>query len=294
MNVWILRLLAVFSLSALVGCANLSAIQAFGKLSSDAAGYTKLTQEYASSPARSKQFTLASENEQREAMEVSATSRKGDVAALALYHATLSEYMAAVADLAADEATSFDDEIGKLSDAALKQGYIEEREAKAVKSIGTLIAGALTDYYRQRKLKQVISQADAPLQIVVSAMRKIVGKAYASSLENERSFVRSYYRNLEQRARFDDKQSALAERIYAEGSQKQAEFDQRLAAARHYDTVLKVIGEAHHQLFANSEQVGSAEIQRQLTQYVKRIRATYKAVRGESVSGDDVAAAAAK
>jgi hypothetical protein len=281
MGTWFKRFAAVALFAVLTGCANLSAIQEFGKLSADAASYTKLTQEYASSPTRSKQYTLASEEDKRKALDALAETRKAQVASLQLYHSTLFEYMTAISDLASDEVVSFDDELGGLADAALKQKYIKESEAKAVKSLGTILASAATDFYRQRKLKEVIGQADAPLQTVIGAMHTIVVGGYASSLENEKAYARSYYRNLEARARNDDKQTVLAERLYGERIAKEAELDGRITASEQYGNVLKAIGSAHHKLFEQRDKVSDAEVQRQLKQYVKKIWAGYKAVQAE-------------
>lgn len=292
MKSWLARLFFALSFAALTGCANMAAIQEFGKLSADAASYTKLTEQFASSPTRAKLYTFASEEGARKAMDASAIKRKESVRGASLFHAALSEYMTAVADLAGDEATSFDAEIGALADAALAQSYIKESEAKAVKSIGSIVASAATDFYRQRKLKEVIGEADAPLQVVVTAMSDLVSKAFVASLRDEQVTARSYYRNLEQRTRQDDKQSAAAERIYAEGAQKQVELADSIAAAREYAKVLKNIGAAHHELYKQRDKVSDAEVQRQLKQYVRKIRVAYKAARKEGGSSDDEAAAA--
>lgn len=292
MKTWFVRALAVLSLAALTGCANMAAIQEFGKLSADAASYQKLTAEFAGMPTRGKLYTFSSEEDSRKRMDALAEQRKAPVKAANLFQAALSEYLTAVADLAGDEVVSFDAEIGGLAEAALAQKYIKESEAKAVKAIGGIIASAATDFYRQRKLKEVIGDADAPLQIVVAAMVDLVSKTFVASLETEQAFARTYYRNLEQRARHEDKQLAAAERIYTEGAHKQVELAESIAAARAYAKTLQNIGAAHHELYQQRERVSDAEVQRQLRHYVKKIWVGYKATRKEAVSGDDAPATA--
>ena len=96
----VIRLASALVLTLLAGCANLTGIQEFGKLSADSAGYTKLTEEYASSPSRRKQYTFASESKLRDTRDEEAAQREPQTQRLMLYHKTVSEYMKAVADLA--------------------------------------------------------------------------------------------------------------------------------------------------------------------------------------------------
>lgn len=279
----VIRLTSALVLTLLAGCANLAAIQEFGKLSADSAGYTKLTEEYASSPSRRKQYTLSTETKQREKLDEQGAQRQPQIQRLLLYHKTVSEYMKAVADLAADEATSFDEEIGGLADAAIKEKYIEEDKGKAVKSISSAIASALTDFYRQRKLKQVIDMANAPLQLVLGDMTTLVS-AYEESLRIEQADAQRYFRALESTARHQDKQNAAAEQIWAHMLERDVQMKDRVEAAAQYGKVLQKIGEAHQKLYDNRDKVSDAEVQRQLRQYSKQIYAAYKVARGESAS----------
>lgn len=279
----IIRLTSALVLTLLASCANLAAIQEFGKLSADSAGYTKLTEEYASSPRRRKQYTLSTDCKQRERLDEQTAQRQPQIQRLMLYHKTVSDYMKAVADLASDEATSFDEGIGGLADAAIKEKYIEEDKAKAVKSIASAIASAVTDFYRQRKLKQVIDKANAPLQLVLGDMATLV-KAYEESLRIEKEDAQGYFRTLESTARHQDKQSATAELIRSHGLERDLQLKDRVEAAAQYGKVLQKIGEAHQKLYDNRDKVSDAEVQRQLRQYSRQIFAAYKVARGESAS----------
>ena len=275
MKLWFARLVAALSFITLAGCANMAAIQEFGKLSADAAGYTKLADEYASSPTRNQQYTFAAEKAARDTMVRQAAERRAQVERLRLLQKTLAAYMSTVADLAGDEVTSYDTEIGSLTDAAVAQNYISDNDAKAVKSILSIIASAATDFYRQRKLREVVEVANAPLQQVVQSMVGI-DKAYVESLKTEQDVVVSYYRNMEMKAR-DDKQSALAEQFFSTGQVKQVEFTDRVAAVNSYSNTLETIGKAHADLYANRDKISDKEVQRQVRAYVKKIYAGYKA-----------------
>lgn len=274
---------AAFLCFLLAACANLGAIREFGEISSDSAGYTQLTTEYATSPDRRKQYTFASENEQRSTLDGQAAERNAQVQALLLYHRAVSEYMQALAELASDKPTSFDSEIGGLADAAVKAEYIQQAEGDAIKTIASAIANAATDFYRQRKLKQVIGEANAPLQLVLSDMSTLV-RGYEESLCIEQTDARSYYRRLEQMARHDDKKSVEAERVWGDGQARDTAIDHRLVAAKAYQNTLKRISEGHQSLYDNRDRISKAEVQSQIRRYAGLIQSSYKAVKDYSSS----------
>jgi len=272
--------MSVLVFTLMTGCADLAAIQKFGKLSADSAGYTKLTEEYASSPIRRKQYTFSEDSKQREILDGLAAKRQPQVQMLMLYHKTVSEYMKAVASLAADEAVSFDENITGLANAAVKAKYIDEEKAKAVKSIASTMASTLTDVNRQRKLIELIDKANAPLQLVLNDMA-IVVKAYEKSFKIEKSDAKIYFNDLEMMARKDDKQTAIAELIWAHGEERGIQLNDRIVAAAQYDKVLQEIAEAHQKLYDNRNKISDKVVQRQLRQYSEQIYATYKVVRAK-------------
>ena len=148
--------------------------------------------------------------------------------------------------------------------------YIEDDKAKAVKSIASAVASALTDFYRRRKLKQVIEKANGPLQLVLGDMAMQV-TAYEESLRIERADAQRYFRSLELTARHQDKQTAAAERIWADGIERDVQLKDRAEAAAQYGKTLQKIGEAHQKLYDNRDKVSDAEVQKQLRQYSKQL-----------------------
>jgi hypothetical protein len=77
--------------SFLAGCANLGAIQEFGKLSADSAGYTKLTDDYLAGPSNQKKYTLTSEADKRDELDRLSKERAKQGDQLGLYHITRRE-----------------------------------------------------------------------------------------------------------------------------------------------------------------------------------------------------------
>ena len=153
----------------------------------------------------------------------------------------------------------------------------------AVKSIASAVASALTDFYRQRKLKHVIELANSPLQLVLGDMDTLV-KAYRESLEVERADARRYFKSLESMMRHQDKQAAAAESIWINGLERDGQLKERIKSAEQYGKALQKISEAHQKLYDSRDMVGDSEVQGRLRQYSKQIWAAYKVVRGDSAS----------
>ena len=63
------RIATALLVLGLSGCANLAAIQEFGRLSADGAGYTKLTQDYLSVPDRARKNAQGSGADQSAALD---------------------------------------------------------------------------------------------------------------------------------------------------------------------------------------------------------------------------------
>ena len=188
-------LVCAASLALLAGCANLAEIQEFGKLSADSAGYTKLTEEYLTAPERQKKYTLASETDARATLDQLAKERMKQAEQLRLYHKTIENYLKALADLAGDQVTAYDKELGGLVDSAAKASLIAKDKTASLKAISGVLTDAATNYYRQRKLRDVIERANAPLQDVLLDLAAMV-EGYGASVEDERTAFTAYYRLL--------------------------------------------------------------------------------------------------
>lgn len=312
------RLLVFTAITVLAGCANLGGLQSFGKLSSDVAAYSKLTDDYAVGPKDNQQYTLSSETQQRQLLAQQAELRAKQVARLRLLQTTLSEYMAAIAALAGEEAVNFDAEIGSLADNAQSAEVISVKDASAVKSIAGIIATALADFYRQKKLTDVIEKADPHVQTVVASIRGTIA-LYQESLEVDKQRARGHLMWLEELARTErialeevrllarrehvpsgpawaKLPSLKAEEIWSERLRVEKGFDEKLKAVKSYDGAMEKIAKAHSDLFTNRTKLGDTEVQRQISQYVKKISAAYKASKGEgeATPADDKKTAAAQ
>jgi len=271
-------------LSFLAGCANLGAIQEFGKLSADSAGYTKLTDDYLAGPSNQKKYTLTSEADKRAELDRLSKERAKQADQLGLYHKTVESYMKALSDLAGDQVISYDKELGGLIDAASGASIIPKDKVDAAKSISELLAEAATDLYRQKRLREVIGRANAPLQNVLRDMIQIV-KGYDASIENERAAFTDYYRYLvatasEEKPKGSGAREPAAAQIISDAfTQQGPSFDDRGKAVTAYVKTLQAIADAHQSLYDNRDKLSDDSVQVIVKSYSTQIYKAYKTVR---------------
>ena len=267
----------VLAMAGLTGCANLEAIQQFGKLSADSAGYTKLTDDYVSTFDRRKAWTFKDNADELAKLEADAVGRRQQGVELKVYHMAISDYMDALADLAADDVPSYDKELGGLIDQAVKLKAIDGGNAAAAKSIAGLIAEAATNFYRQRKLKEVIANANEPLQKILARMQFFV-EQYERTAQTEKDAFDAYYLSLEDLAKKGNERM-FSQYAWAMNSELSPAHEEKIKAAKKYLETLKKIAEAHQSLFDNLSKISDKEFQSQLKKYTKAIYAAYKATR---------------
>lgn len=279
-------LIGCMLLLALSGCVNLSAVQEFGKLSADSAGYTRLTDEYVSAPERMRHYTLESDQSTLAELDKQAAARQAQGARLKAYHKAVADYMKALADLASDNVVAYDPELGELIDSANKASALTEEQAAPLKAVSNLLAHATTDVYRQRKLSEVIEAGNPPLQAILQDLSQLV-LAYSLSIEDERMRLDFYYRGLIAQASEPigiagsraAKEPAAAQFIKQIHQERRAAFDERLKAATQYQQTIQVIAQAHQGLYNNRNHLGSAQAVSLIKSYSKQIQTAYKAFR---------------
>lgn len=314
-RVWT-RLTAVCLLVVAVsGCANLSAIREFASLSAGTAGYTTTTKEYIESPVQLERYTLETDTNRITDLRASATARKAQEAKLLALQTSVAQYMTALAQLSADELISYSAEFNAFTKQATDAKLFSESEAKSVSALAGLISKAITDGYRQRKLRDVIREANGPLQDVITALRETT-KLYAGAQANDALYVRQYYSNLMDETRMScqahdalmrlydpirsqsapvtraeiDKlladarsacQTPLLQQLRGESRDAIAGIEQKQKKAAQFDESLDRIGKAHGLLYENLDKLPSDEIRRQIGYYSQELKVAYKATRSE-------------
>lgn len=274
-----LRHLPVFLAAVLLsGCANLAAIEEFGRASADAAGYARLSDEYAESALVKQRYTMEGEAGQRALLDAEHQKRKAQAVQLQLQHRALASYMEALADLAGEGVPVADDEIGGMVDAAVGASYLNEASAAPLKTLAQALTSAALDGYRQRELKQLIAANNAPIQAVLASLIQSV-QAFDASLKVERAAANRYYRSLHARARENEREPVAAEMIWGGGQLTAAGYDERDKAIAPYAESLRAIAAAHQALYDGRERISDKQVLAQLRKYTRQIRSAYRASR---------------
>jgi hypothetical protein len=235
----------------LAGCADLKSIRKFADSAADTASYTDLTADYIGGPDRMKQYQ-ESEDRKAELAKESAAREKQEKALLGL-HRGIQDYMNAIGALASDEVISYDASLQKLGNEIKATKMISDPEtADAYQGIARILLKAATDGYRQKKLKQLIDEANAPFQKVAGALKELVGGAYLLSLTNEMEVLDLYYKDVVRQAQANDPGTEMVKDTWRT---KREELEKREKACVTYAATIGKIAEAHQALFDNKDKL---------------------------------------
>jgi hypothetical protein len=252
-------------------CANLTAVREFASTSSDASQYSQLVVAYVDTPARMKRYEPES---QRPALDREIAERKAQQEQLLLRQKLIQEYMDALGQLAGDELTTYDKELDALGNAVKTAKFVDQGEATAFAAVAKVLVLAVTDRWRQGKLVTLIEETDAPFQVVVGALVKVVEQAFSGDIANEREALNKYYTGLERQGKDPAGLAALAEwRELREGQIRGHEI-----AVRNYAVVLKTIAVGHHKLYESRHRLSRPEVQAEIHQYTKRLKEAFNAL----------------
>jgi hypothetical protein len=298
-------LLALASLLTFVllvaGCANLQAIRQFAQSSTEAETYRAIANDYAEVQEREKYYSLTKLHAE---YDKDKKVRKDQTKALLDIQKVIAEYMRALGELAADELVSYDKSISYLTEGLKATKSIDTAQIQAFDAITKLLARAMTDMYRQKKLNQVITEANAPLQTLVSAQIKFV-EIYINVLDTEKKSIDRYYGkviisavkgNLLKFKGIDnsviEKKMKALDRHYGDiiigeindpiqqgililvrdnMQEKMDTISKKQEAAKHYIEILKTIGEGHQKLFDGRYKLKSPELLAVIKSYSKYI-----------------------
>lgn len=176
----------------LSGCANLGAVREFAGSSAQLTGYPAVTAHYVSSADRqladlpsSKRFDATRTN-----LQALKTVTAQDQATLLKLHAVTTGYMAALADLAGEDAYSISTEMGQVT-GALQASQTLNINAEHVQAYGNIVQRVADWAMAARQAKDVqhlVKQNGADMDKLLEAM-ELATQAYGIVLEQE---IQSY------------------------------------------------------------------------------------------------------
>jgi hypothetical protein len=257
---------AVILLAFTQGCANnLEAIQDFANLSAESAEYTALVDEYIEFPTRQKRYQPPSRHASLETM---AQERATQKTALLLRQSIVETYMNSLGRLAADEIVDNTEELAQLSAALQNQAGTNPQDTEAYGKIAGILTKAATNRWQQHQLRELIEQANPPIQHILRALEHIVANGFGGDLQTEEAAIRNFYSTLIMESNDPAGKAALAEwqefRIL--------QVQERSQAIQTYGTVLHKISDGHQQLFDRRHDLNKKEVLQQVRHSVKDLR----------------------
>lgn len=267
-----LALVTIVLATVVSGCASFKEIKAFASLSSNAASYDAITRDYIGALDRRKQYQP---QEFHGGLEAQKTRREAQRASLDLLQQTVVDYMEGLGGLATGEIRTYDKSLKELSSNLNEATLLTNDEQEAVTALSIMLARAATTAYRQRQIKNLIQDANQPLQDVIKATRKIVSKGVIADLKVEFALVERYYDNLMLAPDSPEEPLAmsLAQEVKVEALGR---VHSRIRSAQAYDYVLERISMGHQYLYDNRELIGNDELDRQLRPYIDELRGAYR------------------
>lgn len=261
--------LCVLALLLQSACVNLKPIRQFADSAVDAASYTAITSYYVEGVEHQKNYTPVAR--QSDLDQDSLTRQKQEAGLLAL-HRGIEAYMTAIGSLASDEVISYDKSLDRLGKELQDANFASPSQVEAYKGLASFVAKAATDLYRQAKLKQLIGEANAPFQDVVGSLKKIVGRGYVQSLDNETSALNAYYQDIILASdRATNAQPALTELVNETWRTKKTELAARRKACLAYAETLDQIAKGHQSLYDHRDKIDAKETLDTILTYAKEL-----------------------
>jgi hypothetical protein len=273
---WLLAATALLSAS----CADLGAIKNFAATSADAATYSSLTREWVNSAARQGIDTL--DESLADSLDKITQRRQQMQTGLMQLHAALADYMAVLGRLAGDDTATNSSSVTGLASALQKTGIgrIKPHDLNAASALADTIATAIKDRIRQRALRNLIREGNAPVQTLTSLMRSLVIKDYQAGFRREIHFISDSFMGYDVMAKTKEQRMNPALKLL-----KERDYERTLALQTHvsqcdaYDQTLKAIAEGHQALYDNLDKLNKKEVIQLITTYNGKVKTLHNSIK---------------
>lgn len=187
-----------------------------------------------------------------------------------IYHA-IAGYFSGLNDLSLNELTAYD--LGPFRSTLTAGNFgdinINAPQAEAYTSLTQLLLRAATGAFRNKKIKDYIETANAPLQVLLEKFRFILQQNLVNALDFRKERYFAYYREMNLGGNNTTYERGKATIDYytelASISRKQKQIDA-------FATTLQTIGEGHQELYDNRNKLKAKELATGLRGYANSIR----------------------
>ncbi|RUR90832.1 hypothetical protein [Pectobacterium polaris] len=269
-------IVSIFAVLYLAGCTNLQPVRDFANSSAELSGYTQLTDRFATTYSREKLYitgavdTAAQENDKK---------RKAAYKDLVKIHQTAALYMETLATLAGEDTYDLSDEIKSVAGGIKTHSAfgISAAQVDNVATVTTLISKWATAGIREKAVKEMVREGDAPFQVLLGTMQDLV-RLYAKTNEEEKKEVLGFF---ELEILFADapKDKLLATLARVHEDEKRREYAQAQQLYSETEQGLKKISEGHKMLLKHLDDLSGEDLKASLKILTKDIKSLSKSVR---------------
>ncbi len=245
-------------------CTNLTAVQEWSKSSLEASQFNGIVATYADTPVRLKRYDAMHFRQYRKPTEeqkkmfalrqkvygTNAIERQIQAEALTKVLSVVSDYMGALSTLSADGTIVYSKNFNALNtEICTLNAKLHAGKGISTSTLGAVgsIVQMLIKPYQARQVKNIIEQANAPLQAILAGeLREIVANDFQDDLKAESDNIDLYYDAL----LIDGHPSSAAKDAVTEWREVRREQNSaRLHAVTAYLTVLDNLSKGHQKLY---------------------------------------------
>jgi hypothetical protein len=258
-----------FFLCCLAGCANLKEVQSFAGESAKLSAYTELSTRFRNTYDREKPYLTGEADRIGKSNDKNRMEAYADIVKI---HQAVSLYMQTLAKLAGDDTFDLTKPVGALGSGikAYPDLGIQKSHVDAYFSITKITSRWATSSYQQKAVREMVVEADAPIQIMLEGMLSLV-RYYEKTNENERDTVLGL---LEVEIPFANapKDRLLATLAKAHMQSKSSEYQTVKRKYAEAERGLKSIAEGHRKLAENIDQLSSHQMKALIEQFASDIQ----------------------
>lgn len=262
---WLLAVAASCIVILAASCTNLTAVRDWSKTSLEATQYNEIVTTYADTPERLKRYDPS------KPWDIQVALRKNQAEALKQILSVVSDYMAALATLAADSTIDYGKDVDSLTTSIGKlNAGISPETLGAVGSLARTMLVTGARIYQAKQVANIIEDANRPLQTVLKGqLRQIVDKYFREDLMAEKRYIDWYYDNLVHTG-----SPSLAAKVALE-EWKELRLQQnatRVKAVEAYLVVLDKVAEGHQKLYDNRNKLDAKTLVKDLYKLVVELQ----------------------
>lgn len=273
--VWLWRLFHLLPVLA-VGCVNLKPVREFAELSTEKATIRSIASELPASPTR--RLRIVEDQEARRSLTNAIALGREAQQALLGGHRVVEAYMSALAELASDGIVTKNTSFSGLADAVRATKVFEASEVDAIGKLSSLLARGLTDFYRRSRVREMVMNANEPLQLVLAALMTNVTQRCVRELEIERRSVRAYFDDAIADSTGDSSPGIKLLLRETRDARLDA-IDAKIQTAKNYGEVLQTIRKGHSELKAKLHRMGTKEWVQLIKGYSADLRSAHAAIK---------------